>query len=322
MHPLRRILPSLNCLYAIDAVARHKSFTAAARELGLSQPAVSKAIRTAERHLGHELFVRRQGGLVLTARGRVLADEIGLTLSRLTRAATAPEASDRRQTLILCFSPSFVAMWLLPRLAEFTAVHPEIGFTITEASNRAYPSEVAFDFSSRLGDGAWPDVTAWEYAPEILFAVASPAYIAAHPEATDIGTLHRATLLHAIEAGRQRMGWAGWFEAVGQPVQGLSEGMVFSGYHATIQAALLGQGVALGWAHLVARHVQEGQLRFVTGIKVRTGRKFFLVAPAGHAIGPHHALFRDWVIGQARADMQRLHSIGLVENVDSKTRPA
>ena len=205
MHPLRRILPSLNCLYAIDAVARHMSVTAAARELGVSQPAVSKTIRAAEENLGFYLFERQQSGLSFTPKGRELSYEISAVLSQLVDAVTQPDKETGTKTLNVVFSSSFVSMWLLPRLAEFTQKHPEITFRISENRGRSNPSELEFDFSSRLGDGNWTDVSAWEYTLEVLYAVASPDYIAAHPEVTDINTMHQATLLHAIEAERSRM---------------------------------------------------------------------------------------------------------------------
>ena len=306
MRPLRRILPSLTCLYAIDAVARHMSFTSAARELGLSQPAVSKSIRLAEENLGFELFERRPGGLAYTVKGREVCAEISVSLSRLFEVTNQASEDAAETVLRLVFSSSFVSMWLLPRLSEFTRRYPDITFRISEYSGRPNPADLEFDFSSRLGDGNWHDVKAWEYAPEVLYAVASPEYVAAHPEVLNINSLHKATLLHAIEAKRNRMDWAGWFATAGKPHSRLDEGMIFSDYHSAIHAALLSQGVALGWEHLVGLFVKENRLRCVAKTKVATGQNFYLVTPAERQIGHHHRLFRDWVIEQARNDREKL----------------
>ncbi|MDK3018565.1 LysR substrate-binding domain-containing protein [Pseudodonghicola flavimaris] len=307
MHPLRRKLPSLNCLYAIDAVARHGSFTAAARELGLSQPAVSKAIKSAEAHMGFDLFERRTGGLDVTDKGRAVCEEVAAVLARLLAVTAHDGAQTAQKTISVSFSPSFVSMWLLPRLPEFQSLHPGISFRISENTGRPKAADMSFDFSTRLGDGDWSDVTAWTFAPEILHAVAAPDYVAAHPGVMALETLPEATLLHAVEAQRERMNWSAWFRAAGLRDLQLEEGMVFSDYHAAVQAALLGQGVALGWEHLVQAYVEARKLQFVAGTSVTTGRNFYLVTPARRQLAPHHHLFRDWAIGKARSEFARAH---------------
>ena len=300
MHPLRRKLPSLNCLYALDAVARHKSFTEAARELGVSQPAVSKAVRLAETNIGLTLFERRPGGLEITSEGRAICEAVAEALARLLAVTDRAGSMEARKVISVSFSSSFVSMWLLPRLPQFKALHPEISFRISENNGRQKPSETSFDFSTRLGDGSWNDVVSWKFAPEVIHAVASPGYVAAHPGAMKIATLHRETLLHALEEHRERMDWLGWFRALGQQNVQPEGGMVLSDYHAAVQAALLGQGVALGWEHLVESHVMDGKLQFVGGTSVSTGRDFYLVTPVNRQLAPHHHLFRDWAISAAR----------------------
>ncbi|KZY32559.1 hypothetical protein A3731_21890 [Roseovarius sp. HI0049] len=241
-----------------------------------------------------------------TEKGRELCLEVAAVLERLLHATSRYSEDDDTRTISLSFSPSFVSMWLLPRLPEFTALHPGISFRISETSGRVDTPDADFDFSTRLGNGRWKDVKSWEFAPEILHAVAAPGYIEAHPEVNDINRLHKATLLHAIEAKRKRMNWSEWFKSAGVPNGRLGGGMVFSDYHAAIQAALLGQGVALGWEHLVIDHVKEDRLRFVADTKVETGKGFYLVSPADRELAQEHLLFRDWAISKALKERRSL----------------
>lgn len=311
MHPLRRKLPSLNCLYAIDAVARHQSFSAAAKELGVSQPAVSKAIKTAEAHIGFQLFERRANGLGYTPEGKAFCTEVAAVLDRLLDVASAASSDRVEKTISLCFSPSFVSLWLLPRLPEFQAQHPDIAFRISENTRRVTLPDTPFDFSTRLGVGDWEDVDAWPFAPEVIHAVAAPEYVQAKGGLEDVSALQRARLLHAVEAHRARMDWSGWLRAAGEGINAPNDGMVFSDYHAAVQAAVLGQGVALGWAHLVQSHVAAGRLQYVGGTSVRTGKIFYLVSPRARRLADYHQIFRDWMVQTAtRGDPQPLVADG------------
>lgn len=156
MTNLRQILPSLNSLYAIEAVSRHLNFTNAAHDLGISQPAVSKSIRQIEQNLGVQLFVRQHRGLSLTSEGKVFTTQVRAALTGIDQAARQISAGTRGQTIKINVSSSFVTMWLVPRIAEFKSQHPSVLFEITENHGDLAPQTLSnFDFSTRIGMGDW-----------------------------------------------------------------------------------------------------------------------------------------------------------------------
>ena len=121
----------LDLLHTFEAAARHLSFTQAAGELALSQPAVSRQIQQLEEGLGVALFERRNRSLNLTEAGRVMQRAVEDSLERLRDAAARATAlSSVRQVAITC-TPGFASFWLIPRLADFTAAHPDVDVRIS-----------------------------------------------------------------------------------------------------------------------------------------------------------------------------------------------
>lgn len=299
MHPLRRRLPSLNCLFAIDAVGRHLSFTEAAAELSITQPAVSKAIRTAEEALGFPLFERDRRGLRMTTNGKAMFKEARFVLNQMLK--TVNELTGEANTPIVraCFSSSFVALWMLPRLPEFSQAFPDIALYLDESdSDRVDFATKDLDFSARLGDGAWSDVRSWRLAAERVGAVASPDYVARNPDLADLSVLVETNLLHVDEPKRIRIGWADWFASLQAERLPPKPSLTVSDYHSAIDAALMGQGVALGWEHLVRGKIEQGQLQWIGNHMVETGAGIYLVAPLDSPPSDHTARFQDWIISQ------------------------
>ncbi|WP_323007531.1 LysR substrate-binding domain-containing protein [Pseudorhodobacter sp.] len=317
MLKLRRIFPSLNGLYVIDAVSRHLSFTAAANELGISQPAVSKSFRQLEQNLGVDLVMRQHRGLSLTPEGEVFALQVRAALTAIDQAAQQIRTSSGGQKIRINVSSSFVSMWLVPRIAEFRAQNPSILFEITENNGDLDPQTFSLcDFTTRIGRGGWVDATSTRLARERLFALASPEYVRAHPDCLRLETLQKTNLLHATEPKRSRMGWKEWFRATGTSFASEPD-VLFSDHHSAIHAALVGQGVALGWQHLVGGYLKKGQLVRVTNAVVQTRQHVYLVSPLGRALQNHHDLFRTWIVEQFRQNDQRL---GLGEVFESDIR--
>ena len=160
MKELRKLVPSGQHLVVFEAAARRISFTAAAAELGVSQPAVSRYVRHLERSLGVELFVRWHRSVELTDAGEVLHTAVVAGLSQ-----------------IVLVSPSFAQHWMVPRLADFRALHCDTVELRIQVCDRHL--ELASDGTTlgvRLGDGAWPGYEAALLASEVVFPVASPAF--------------------------------------------------------------------------------------------------------------------------------------------------
>lgn len=304
MHRVRSYIPSANYLFTFEAAARRGSFTAAAAELNVSQPAVSKTIRQFEAALGFKLFHRTHKRLELTPEGKRLFHETESAFDSLYAAITSMRRSDRREVVRATFSASFLQLWLLPRLGEFSELHSEIRLSLEEST---YDDMDLFtndiDLSARLGEGGWSELHAWPLTPEIIFPVAAPSYIGRHcpdPVAPDLQNLQ---LIHFREKNRVRCGWHEWLTANGLACDRVNETFVFSDALNSIGAAALGQGVALAWAHLVVDQMRSGALQRVGRLEYQTGKSIYLIAPKRKPLSPATRKFVTWILDRMQRDM-------------------
>lgn len=301
MHKLRTYIPSANYLFAFEAAARRLSFTDAAEELNVSQPAVSKTIRALEQACGMQLFRRERPRLVLTPEGQKLFAETQAMFDRLHDTVTSLRKSAASDVVRVSFSSVFVALWLLPRLTRFKAQWPDIGLRIEESTQDPFDLERQnVDISGRLGHGEWPRLHAWPFLREEIFPICSPAYLERHGPITTPADLLNHPLLHTDERHRRRMNWHGWMTAHGLHGAPVGHGLVFTDNLAAMQAALLDQGVALAWTHLVNDHLKAGRLVNPLGTVLNTDETFYLVAPSTRPVSRGTEIFRDWLLDEIR----------------------
>ena len=299
MHRLRSLVPSANYLFVFEAAARRGSFTAAAEELNVSQPAVSKTIKLLEEATGLQLFRREHTRLELTAEGVKFYKEVQQSFDHLHMVLTSLRRQLSHDTVRVSFSTSFVQLWLLPRLKDFKAKHPDISLRIAESSRDDQDLNVEdIDLSARLGHGRWPGVHAWEFVSEEVVPVCSPDYLREHGPITSAAQLLEHPLLHFEERHRTRLTWKEWLHHYSVPVPRLNLDSVFTDALASIEAAVHGQGIALGWKHLVHDHVRAGRLVYPLSSVYRSGETIFLVMPAQRPAKPGALLFRDWLLEQ------------------------
>jgi len=301
MHRLRLSVPSANYLFVFEAAARRLSYTAAAKELNVSQPAVSKTIKLLESALGFKLFTREGGRLELTFEGRRLYQETQDAFDHLHLVIASLRRRNAKETVRVSFSASFVQSWLLPRLDDFKQLHPDISLRIEESARDDQDLEKEdLDISARLGSGAWPDVQSWHFADEEVLPVCSPGYLKAHGPIETVAQLSGKTLLHFEERHRARLTWAEWFKQCGGGRPDVSDGLVFTDNLAAMEAAILGQGIGLGWKHLIRGHLKAGRLVPALDVVYRSGKSIYLVTPAKRSTSPAADLFRDWLLAQER----------------------
>lgn len=304
MHRVRAYIPSANYLFTFEAAARRGSFTAAAAELNVSQPAVSKTIRQFEAALGFKLFRRTSSRLELTPEGKRLFHETANAFDSLHAVITAMRRTERREVVRATFSASFLQLWLLPRLGEFSELHSEIRLSLEEST---YDDLDLFsngiDLSARLGHGGWSDLHTWRLTPEIIFPVAAPSYIESHCPDLQPCDLQRLKLIHFREKNRVRWGWHEWLAANQLPCDRVSEAFVFSDALNSVGAAALGQGVALGWAHLVMDQVRSGALQRIGSLGHDTGKAIHLIAPKRKPLSSATQKFVTWILDRMRRDI-------------------
>lgn len=305
MDKLRRSLPSMNGLFTFEAAARCGNFSRAAEELNVTPAAVSRMVARLEEHLETALFLRQPGGVGLTDSGRLLFDAIATGFSGIESALR--EIEDRRigiQTVSLSVSTGFTTHWMMPRMADFKREFPavDLRFQLVMGALAGPVNDV--DLGMRFVSGSDERHEAVFIMPEILVPICSPSYRDSHglPD-TDVKRMPDTT----INLSDAQPNWSSLFSP-------LNEGdavnsMIFSDYAIVVQAALLGQGVALGWLNVVAHWLRTRALVPAREQLMTTGRQCHLVRLRDKAARPIVTQVRDWMISELRADIAAVDAL-------------
>ncbi|MHC3910091.1 transcriptional regulator GcvA [Achromobacter marplatensis] len=269
------------------------SFTQAAAELCVTQAAISHQVRELERWLGQPMFTRRGHALSLTQKGAAYLAELSQVFDRMA-AATERVRERRERPLRISVLPSFASRWLLARLPTFRARYPEVDLRVT-SSLQLWSGDDTFDIGIRSGLGRWPGVKADLIAREFLSPVCSPALASGPPVLKRPEDLKQVPLLH----DQPRLGWQQWCQHVDVALD-LSQGVVFNDAALVLQAAVDGQGVALGRLMLAANDLQTGRLVRLFEHALPNDYSYWVVYPRSSAQRPEVAAFRSWLLGEAR----------------------
>lgn len=299
MPSLSRRLPPLDLLVSFEAVARLGSITAAAAERFITQSAMSRQVQALESALGVPLFKRRHRALELTDAGQRLLLATQAALDPLATAVAAIRAPAARTVLALSTTPSFAALWLIPRLAGFTGAHPGVDVRIDASFERRDLAREGFDLAVRYGPLARP-------AGEPLFGdalvpVCSPALAeqGPHPLRRPEDVQHHTLLQVLPHGGGMPMDWAPWLRRPGLPDLQPAAVLSFSGYQEAMAAALAGQGLVLGRRPLIDGLLKARQLVVPFGQATHTTHGYLLLlAPGAEARAPVQALAQ-WLRSEA-----------------------
>ena len=251
---------SLDALRVFESAARHLSFTAAAAELGSSQPAISQQIKRLEDQLGTRLFDRVYRGIVLTEAGEALLHPVQEGLAAMEAGLQAVVGRQQHEVLQVATDFAFAAYWLMPRLQRFHQLHPEVDVSLitSERDMASLPAEI--DVAISFGDGRFKNGEMHLLFDEEVFAVCSPLLLKGL-EARHGELLAQLPLLHLRPESRSRwFDWSGLFRALGIAETPSPGSLRFDNYTLLIQAAIAGQGVAIGWRHLVDELLAQGLL--------------------------------------------------------------
>ncbi len=293
-------LPSLHGLRVFEATARHMSFTEAARELCISQTAVSHQIKALETELGAALFFRSPRRIELTDAGKAWALALGEVFSRLhainrrLRQAARPV----RPEVAVSIVPSFGARWLVPRLGRFLGQQPEVEVRISPSERLVDFAREGIDLGIRYGSGRYPGLVTEKLADDRWLVVCAPALLAAQPLCS-IADLERHVLLQddAPDA------WSSWLVANGASTRLRARRNELSDSSMLVEAVLRGQGVGLARWSLCADELAAGRLSlpFPQAATVLTGLAYYVVAPRASLRRPAVAAFQRWVLEEAEA---------------------
>ncbi len=296
MRKLRSIIPSANALFAFEAAARLQSFTLAAEELNVSQPAISHAIKTLEKNIGKALFHRSHRKIELTQKGKKFYRDVSEGLEHIYYSANELQHNKERETMTISGSTLFIHYWMLPRINVFETTFSHLNLRLHSTDRDVSLHTEGIDISVRLGDGKWPDYDTTLFADEIVYPVYSPEYekkYGAIKSATDLLN-HR--LLYVDEPFRIRLTWKDWFRNAGVHDFVHPQGINFNDAQLCMQAALTGSGIALAWHHIAAPMIKAGSLIRPSLSKVKGQNAMYLITPRQGEGGKNIETVQNWMI--------------------------
>lgn len=300
METLRSLVPSINALVVFEAAGRHGSFTAAARELRMTQAAVSYAIHRLEEHLGTALFLREHRRVRLSAAGARFHADVAIGLSHIQRSARDLRTAAEGHVTLSC-STAFAAFWMVPRMAQLRADLPQIDLRIQTGDHDLDLVGEGIPLGVRGGNPAdWPQYAAVPLAAEEIWPVCGAGYLAGRARPSGPEELLAHQLIHLEEPFRQAATWRDWFASVGVEGRRVPKGLQINDYVLVVQSVIAGQGVALGWRHLVEGLVGQGVLVRLTDHALVTGMDFHVIWPREATLARPALEVRDWLLAQAR----------------------
>lgn len=289
---LRRSIPSLNALATFEAAARLGSFTLAASELGVTQAAVSCQIKLLEDDLNAALFIRAHRKVVLTQAGAALAGSVGTAFANMAEMIDTIRRPHSRETVVLGATLGFSHFWILPRISEFRAAHPDIKLKLLSSDAATDLRRDRLDAAVRFGRPPFPDGHCVASRPDTVFPVCSPRLIerlGIDPAAVTLASL---PLIASDVISPSWLTWGAWSHAVGLGAEigraSDRSSLRFNHYSETIEVALSGEGVALGWSMLLANHLREGRLVRLGQWALETQDHYCLVV--GHSLQNREAV--------------------------------
>jgi LysR family transcriptional regulator, glycine cleavage system transcriptional activator len=287
-----RRLPPFFALRALEAAARHGSYSRAADELSVTHGAVSQQIRRLEAELGARLFARRGNAMVPTPAARRLASEIGRGLDVLQNAVAQFSAAAERDPLVVSLDPQFASRWLQARLPNLLSNPTGANLEIRVEERRADFTTDGVDVAIRYGAGRWEGLEAHHLFAETLVPVCSPKFAADHPmrQPRDLLT---SPLLH-----NNFRPWSLWFGAFGlEPPPG--RGLVFEDSVMLVEAAAQGLGVALARSGLIEADLAAGRLVTPLAEAVASELAFYIVWRADSRKLRRIQALRDWLVAES-----------------------
>jgi LysR family glycine cleavage system transcriptional activator len=306
---MARQLPPLNALRVFEAAARHLSFTKAAEELHVTQTAVSHQVKLLEDVLGQPLFRRFNRRLVLTDAGQAYLPSLSQAFDLMDAATRKVGRRGGPRPLRISTTQSLAVKWLVPRMPRLQAKHPDIDLLL---STSPYPVDFRreeIDLAIRLGRGQYPGLHVEHLMDDYVFPVCAPALMTGNPPLRMPADLARHVLLHDswILSEEETPTWPNWLAAAekqGVGVKGIdaTRGPGFSDAAMAIQAAIAGQGVALGRNALVAADIAAGHLVQPFGPVLQNRFSYYLVCPPALAQSREVTAFRNWLVEEIAAE--------------------
>lgn len=304
--------PPISALRALEAAARHLSYTRAAEELFVTQSAISHQIKHIEDLWDIKLFQRKGRRLFLTENGHLLVPVVRDFIRRLT--ATLEEITQVEENpaaLRVTLLQSFAFKWLVPRLGHFNHEYPDVNVWISTSDELVDFDSKNADVGIRLGYGNWSNLYEELLLQEYVIPVCSPQLLEehGHPEKPedllDMPLLRR----NAVDILQR---WRDWFKDAGVAVKKMPKGTQFPQTSLALQAAIDDQGVALARSAHVLDDIKAGRLvRLFPEIKSKSNLSYFFVCIPGRETEPQISAFRHWLKIEAEVSQQEFEDLFL-----------
>lgn len=302
MRKNRAALPRLDYLLTFEVAAELESFAAAAKELNVSESAISRKIRLLELHFNCALFVRGHRSVQLTDHGRKLLNGVAPALRTLERASEEMLTERQRSTVRMSATNSVSSLWLMPRLRKFQQSNRNITISLFSSDRDNECLAEHFDLTILRGEGRWPGYTAEKLFGETVFPVCAPGYQEGQPPLNAVADLPAQSLIEVSNNHTEWLNWKTWLAEKGIDQARVRLSTFVNTYPLAIQAAVDGLGIALGWGHLVDRHIQAGTLVRPLGPEhVRTQSGYYLLRRKGEASHAEADVVAQWLLNESAA---------------------
>lgn len=294
-------LPSLRSLRYFEAAARHGSFTGAAEELHVGQSAVSHRIKALEEQVGYKLFMRSKQGVELTDQGEFYFNEVSRAFERIKAATRQLNPSVGSSVVNLTLTPLISSRWLIPRMQDFSAHHPDVHLNLNHSEELV---------TSRTVKGALEDQVFISYRrrvpaqwrQELLFSagmvpLCNPSLLPRGRTELDPSDLLSMPLMHE----KDRRWWTEWFRMAGFTSGNVPSGPTVDAPMSLIESALNGQAVVLSPPTLFQDYIEAGLLVLPVGTQIQIPIDYYLLTPEKSGGSSSAQKFTKWVRQQARA---------------------
>ena len=290
---MKDLEPSLNAVRAFEMAARHLSFARAARELGVQPPAVSRQVAELEQRLGVTLFVRSKPRLSLTRQGQELYRSASHGLEEIRRGCERVRQRPKANRVRVVTSTSLTSCWLLKRLVGFYRQYPEVDLQISTRDSTYELDTSDIDVAIVFGKDDLPGVEQRAIFYEDMVPVCHPRLLPAGRCFTP-AELESQPLLHYSEP-THRNDWQRLMASCDIRVAAPARGVIFNSYIVYLHAAINGDGIAIGWEHLIQDYFDNGSLCRAADVRLRTQRGYFCCITDQGASNPAAQRFSDWV---------------------------
>ena len=290
-------IPNMSALLAFEAAARHESFTHAAKELFLTESAISRQIATLESNLGVRLFVRSKQRVVLTRAGRLYGTQVRRALENLDRDTLSIIAhGSGGGYLELAVLPTFASQWLIPRMKDFNDRNPDVRINMGIRTDLFSFEESHFEAAIHYGKPTWPGTSSDYLFGEEVVPVCAPSLLAKR-----IRKPHELLNYPLLHSTTRPDAWSRWFANLGVEDNATMQGVRYELHSMLISAAAAGLGIALVPKFFVDEQLTQLGLVIpfaATGVEESA---YYLVYPTELSHGKPLELFRTWLLEEAAA---------------------